>query len=137
MTGNCTGEFTDLNWDGVPEFRTCDDHFAYAIRSFAFTPLPPVVFAFDRARQQFTLATPVYAETLPAPTDFEVRMAIIDAGDDASLVACAALRPALHAVYTGKVEGRLLLRRWYPRADVAALETRVLAIAAESPLWRR
>lgn len=45
-TGNCGGEFSDLNGDGVFEFSTCDDAWASAYCAFAYPATPRVVFAY-------------------------------------------------------------------------------------------
>ena len=44
---NCGGEFKDLDDDGTREFLTCDDLFAYAYCTYAFSPAVRVVLAYD------------------------------------------------------------------------------------------
>jgi hypothetical protein len=70
-TGNCPGELVDLNNDGVPEFKTCDDTFANTICSLAFSPMPTVVFAYDKTKGAYAVATPRYLnaadEAAPLP----------------------------------------------------------------------
>ena len=101
--------------------------------------MPPVVYAFDRARGRFVLDTPRYAAALHAPTDEEVRRQIAEAAGDVSLLTCAALGPALHAIYTGRGvdEGRTLFRHWYRRDDAAATEARLAALLGGTVLWIR
>jgi hypothetical protein len=54
-TGNCgPGEFRDLDGNGTIEFITCDDRWGCAHCSFAESPFPSVVFAYDAARGEYT-----------------------------------------------------------------------------------
>ena len=135
-TGNCPGELVDVDGDGRAEFRTCDDAFANAFCSFAFSPLPDVVFAYDAMRQRFVLATRRYASRLPPPTEADVTAAFAAAGNDPELLRCAALGPALHTIYTGGVaDGQKRFRQLYRRADAAPVEAKMLELVRSSSLW--
>jgi hypothetical protein len=138
-TGNCTGRLTDLDGDGIPEFETCDDRFAYEFCSFAFSPLPTVVFAYDRSVGAFEVATPRFARHY----DDQRRRALADARQilndhrgDAEIVRCASLSPALALVYAGRTDdARALFRELYTRPDGPAIVQRALDMAMGSPFW--
>jgi hypothetical protein len=138
-TGNCMGRLVDVDGRGVEEFETCDDRFAYEFCSFAFSPLPTVVFAYDAATGMFELATPTFAEYYEDQRLRELvdaRQAMADYRDDDEIVRCAALRPALSLVYSGQAEeGLALLRQLYERPDGLTLWRQVMDLAAQSPLW--
>jgi len=137
-TGNCPGQLVDLDDDGVPEFRTCDDTVAYAFCSFALSPMPTVVFAYDKARGAYALATPRYVK---APIQLQesiaaARKAMEQNPGDASVARCTALGPSLSLIYAGRVgEGRALLRRLYTRPDARQLERKTMELVRKSPLW--
>lgn len=58
---NCPGEFRDLDGDGVYEFLTCDDSFAYRFCPFAQSPLVRVVLKFMPG-QGYVPASPEFPE---------------------------------------------------------------------------
>jgi hypothetical protein len=60
-TGNCPGVLVDPDKDGVSEFQTCDS-FANVFCAFAFSPMPAVVFAYDKMTGGHALATPRYLD---------------------------------------------------------------------------
>jgi hypothetical protein len=138
-TGSCSGELIDLDKDKVPEFRTCDDTFGYAFCSFAFSPMPTVVFAYDRRTEMFVPATPRYARSLPNPNGpdlADARKTMAENSGEAEIVRCAALRPALSLIYLGRVDqGLRLFRQLYRGADAATIEQKAMGLVKESPLW--
>lgn len=135
-TDNCQSELIDLNQDGIAELRTCDDTFAYAFCAFAFSPLPPVVYTYDRERGQFRLATPAFASQIPLQPMAETRAALAEHRGDAALTRCVALRPALDLMYTGRIdEGRRLFRSLYRARDAAAVERKALEMMRSSRHW--
>ena len=137
-TGSCPGELVDLDKDGVPEFKTCDDTFANAMCSFAFSPMPSVVFAYDTAKGAFAAATPRYlnaAEEAKASLA-EARKAMADNPRDEGIRRCGALAPALSLIYGGRVdEGLALFRLVYKRPDGAQVERKTMELVRKSPLW--
>ncbi|MEQ1575584.1 MAG: hypothetical protein ABL993_15190, partial [Vicinamibacterales bacterium] len=102
-TDDCSGELIDLDKNGTIEFSTCDASFKYAFCSFAFTPFPPVVFAYDRRKGEFALATPRYARHLQLQSAREARKAMAEYPDEPEILRCSALGPALGLIYTGRV----------------------------------
>ncbi len=136
-TGDCPGELVDLDRDGKAEFRTCDAAFGYEFCSFAFSPFPPVVFAYDRLKGEFLLATPGYARRLQLKTASDARKTVADYPNDQEIARCAALGPALGLIYTGRVaQGQRLFRQLYRGSDAAVVEQKAVDIAMKSELWR-
>jgi hypothetical protein len=134
-TGNCQGEFIDLDGDAAPEFRTCDDRFAYEFCAFAFSPMPPVVFAYDRGSGQFHLRTPAFADVMPRTSIDEVRIAMRETRDDRAIEQCTALGAALELVYLGRPEeGWALFRDLYTAQDAESVEQRAQTMLAGSEL---
>jgi hypothetical protein len=137
-TGSCRGELVDLDKDGVPEFKTCDDTFANALCAFAFSPMPTVVFAYDKAKGVYGVATPRYlnaAEEAKAGVA-EARKAMDESPRDAGVRRCAALAPALPLIYGGRVpEGVALFRLLYRRPDAPQIEQKIMELVRKSPLW--
>jgi hypothetical protein len=138
-TNNCTGRLVDLDADGVDEFETCDDTFAYEFCSFGFSPMPTVVFAYDRTAGAFTLATPRFAQYGAQQRQLalaDARQTMRDYPEEPEIVRCAALGPALSLIYSARIdEGRALFRTLYTRPDGTAIEERAINIAINSPFW--
>jgi hypothetical protein len=140
-TGNCgPGEFMDLDGDRRLEIVTCDDRWGYVYCTFAESPLPRVVLAYDAVRAGYEVATPRYAasarDEIAAQTrDARTHMAA-DGGKDAGADKCAVLRPALGLMYAGEFdEGRQLIRDLYRGADLDAFEREVVEGVRASRLW--
>jgi len=137
-TGSCPGELVDLDKDGVPEFKTCDDTFANAMCSFAYSPMPNVVFAYDKAKRRYAVATPRYliaAEEAKAAVA-EARKAMQENPQDVDIRRCGALAPALSLIYGGRVdEGLALFRLLYKRPDAPQVERKTMELVRKSPLW--
>lgn len=134
-TGHCQGEFIDLDGDGATEFRTCDDRFAYEFCAFAFSPMPPAVFAYDRGSGQFHLRTPAFADVMRRTSIEEARVAMRENRDDPAIQRCTALGAALELVYLGKPEeGWALFRDLYTAQDANSVEQRAQAMLAGSEL---
>ena len=140
-TGNCgPGEFMDLDGNGTMEFITCDDRWGYAHCSFAESPFPSVVFAYDSARGEYRPATPRYAARLRddiARQTAEARTKLAaDGGKDLGVDKCTVLQPALSLMYAGLMdEGRQLVRELYRGADIDAFEKETLEKVRSSTLW--
>lgn len=138
-TGNCPGELVDLDNDGVPEFQTCDDTFANAFCSFAYSPMPAVVFAYEKAKAGYAVATPRYlnpsAQQLAASVA-TARRTMEENPGNADIYRCSALAPALSLIYGGRLdEGLALLRVLYRRPDALQLEQKTMELVRKSPLW--
>lgn len=138
-TGHCPGRLVDLNGDGVAEFETCDDTFAYEFCAFASSPMPAVVLAYDAAAGVFAVATPRYAEFYADPR----AQALADAqetlagnADAPDIARCAALGPALSLVYAGRTsDGIALFEQLYNSSDGPDVVQKAVALARGSALW--
>lgn len=138
-TGNCPGELVDVDDDGVPEFRTCDDTFANAFCSFASSPMPTVVFAYDKASGAYAVATPRYLSPSQEQIAAAVSLAREAMGEnprDTEIHRCSALAPALSLIYGGRLnEGLALFRRLYNRPDAPHFEQMTMELVRKSALW--
>lgn len=135
-TDACTGTFVDLDKNGVAEFQTCDPIFGYAFCSFAFTPFPPVVFAYDHQKGAFVLATPRFAQHIQLQSEADAIAVVKEYPNDREAARCAALGPALGLIYTGRVaQGQALFRKLYKGADAAAIERKALETTRASRFW--
>ena len=135
-TGDCMGEMIDLDRNGTAEFQTCDPAYGYAFCAFAFSPFPPVVFAYDRQKGVFVLDTPRYARYLRLRSAADARTMIAAHPNQQEVARCAALDPALGLIYTGRVaEGQRLFRRLYRGADAGDVERKAVAMARASAMW--
>ena len=140
-TGNCgPGELMDLDGNGTLELITCDDGWAYAHCSFAESPLPRVVFAYDAVRGEYRAATPRFAarfrDDIARETADARKKLAADGGKDLGADKCTVLQPALSLMYVGLVdEGRNLLRDLYRGADIEAFQKETLERVQTRPLW--
>lgn len=138
---NCgPAEPVDLDGDGRFEFVTCDDRWQSDDCSFAESPMPRVVLAYDDGARVYRPATPRF----PARFRDELAAALRDAQQDLANPAgrsagrdrCAVLRPALALMYLGRVtDGVALIRGLYRHPDREAFEQRTLDTLRSSPLW--
>jgi len=140
-TGNCgPGEFRDLDGDMVLEFITCDDAWAYAYCSFADSPLPRVVYAYDASRGEYLPATPRYADVFRDELAVSLEQAqawmLSSGGKDPGLDKCQLLQPALGLMYSGRLDdGLVLIRGLYRGPDREQFEKETLARIRESLRW--
>jgi hypothetical protein len=138
-TGNCEGDFEDLDHDGALEFVTCDDSWAYAKCAFAFSPMPRVVYAYNATVGKYVLATPrfrqQFQETI-AQSITQSEKDLADATRDQALDACSVLGPILDLMYVGRFdEGIAVFRRLYRQPDATRFEQEIITKARSSPLW--
>jgi hypothetical protein len=138
--GNCQGSFEDHDGDGSLEFVTCDDRWAYVHCDLASSPMPPVVFAYDRVAGEYRVATPRYAgrfrDTIAADLDRTQKQLSESGGRDAGLDKCIVLGPALSLMYTGRFsDGVALLRGLYRGSDRESFEEETVERVQSSPLW--
>jgi len=140
-TGNCgPGEFVDLDADGVLEFVTCDDTWAYTYCSFADSPFPRVVYGYDAARAEYAPATPRYAshyrDELAIMLDRAQAWISASGGKDPGLDKCRLLHPVLGLMYAGRIDdGLVLIRGLYRGADREQFEKETLEMVRKSSFW--
>ncbi len=135
-TRDCAVEVVDLDRNGVAELRTCEPAFGYVFCAFAYSPFPPVVYAYDRGRGEFVPATPRFSRHLQLPTASAARATVAASTHAPDVARCAALAPALGLIYTGRVQqGQQLFRQLYREPDAAEVAEKALAIATQSAMW--
>ncbi len=137
--GDCSGEFQDLNGDGVYEFVTCDDRFAYAFCAYAGSPLVQVVLKYE-PDQGYVPASPEYAEEYAA--DIEAHLELAENGGPGEMgewdgtTKCSVLPLVLDYLYSGEPETAWSeLARLYTTPDAAEFQTAIEDIVAASPLY--
>jgi len=122
---NCPGEFQDLDGDGICEFVTCDDIFAYRYCAFSDSPLVTVILRFEPgigytvASQDFPA---LYADEITAHTALAEEVLHGDGllGFD-DTPKCGVLPLVLDYLYSGQVEqGWEALYHYYRLPDVEA-----------------
>jgi len=138
-SGNCSGEFKDLDHDGKLEFVVCDDAWAYEKCSFAFSPMPTVVLAYNAAKGRYEPDTPHYREYFQSEIAKSMAAAEKEFADPArnqNLDACTVLGPTLDLMYAGRFEeGVALFRKLYRHADATDLERQTIHKVRSSSLW--
>jgi FG-GAP repeat len=140
-TGNCgPGEFDDLDGNGTAEFITCDDRWAYTYCSFADSPLPRVIYAYEPSRRAFVPDTPRYAihyrDQLAAALEEAQTWLSESGGRDPGIDKCRLLRPALGLMYSGRFDdGLVLIRSLYHGADREQFERETAEKVRTSPMW--
>lgn len=135
-TGHCEVQLVDLDGDGRAEVQTCDDRFAYAFCSFADSPKPPVVLAFDAGTGGFALATRRFASQVTEPPEHAPPAEAGAADPRPEVRRCLALGPVVDRLYAeGEDRALELLVQSYDGPDRAALWSQVLEIARHSPLY--
>jgi hypothetical protein len=139
---NCPGEFQDLDGDGVYEFLTCDDIFAYYYCAFSDSPLVKVILRFEpgvgyiAANQDFPA---LYAEDITAHTALaeEVLHGDRPVGFDGT-PKCGVLPLVLDYLYSGQVDrGWEALYHYYQLPDVEAFRADIEQVIARSRYFTR
>jgi hypothetical protein len=136
---NCGGGFEDLDGDGVMEYRTCDDLFAYRYCGFASSPMAEVVLQYEAGRG-YVPASPrfpeIYAQTLAQHREW-AESADPEAGDELDgTTKCAVLWPVLDYLYMGDpAQAWAELDRLYPYPDKHLFWAEVVQAVSASPLY--
>ena len=141
--GNSGGVFEDLDGDGVLEYRTADDSFAYAYCCFAASPAVPVILRFDPAAFAYVPATFAF----PAALAEDVRRdaALAEQGASGSVLGewdetskCSVLPLVLDYLYAGRpADAWDALARYYPFPDRAAFQAEIEQVVYASPYFAR
>ena len=139
QTGNCSGDFEDLDHDGKLEFVVCDDAWAYEKCPFVYSPMPVVVYAYSAVTGKYIPDTPHFREHFQktiAESIAQSEKEIDNPARDPALDACTVLGPVLHLMYAGRFdEGVALFRGLYRQADAPQLERQTIEKVRSSPLW--
>jgi hypothetical protein len=139
QASNCGGEFRDLDDDGVLEYVTCDDRFAYAYCPFAASPVVTVALAYD-PDQGYVAASPrfpeLFADPIAAHTALAEQAEPGGLGEWDATSKCAVLPLVLDLLYSGQTERAWSeLERLYLFPDVEAFREEIESTVAASPLY--
>ncbi len=133
--GNCGGDFEDLDGDGVLEFITCDDIFAYAYCSFAGSPLAKVILAYQPGQGYLPASSRfahLYADDIIRHTEQAKELSV----ESYESPECQVLPLVLDYLYTGQPEKAWSeLDRLYTGPDVEAFRAEIEQAVTQSPLF--
>jgi hypothetical protein len=144
--GNSSGVFEDLNDDGILEYRTADDSFAYSYCCFAASPAVPVVLRFDSKAFTYVPATFAFPSILKDAMRRDMLLAEEGAAGSAlgewdGTPKCSVLALVLDYLYAGRIdEAWDALARYYPFADAAVFRAEIERVVYTStyfapPVW--
>jgi hypothetical protein len=141
--GNSGGVFEDLDGDGILEYRTADDSFAYAYCCFAASPAVPVILRFDPKAFAYVPATFAFPAILDDAMGRDLELAeqgaagsVLGEWDETSK--CSVLPLVLDYLYAGRIaEAWDALARYYPFPDRAAFQTEIEQAVYASPYFAR
>jgi hypothetical protein len=134
---NCGGRFEDLDGDGVFEFVTCDDLFAYVYCAYAASPMVKVILQYEPGRG-YVPASPRFAHLYAEDIAVHTRRAegTEDFGDWDGTNKCAVLPLVLDYVYIGQADQAwATLNRLYDYPDRLLFWTEVVRAVTDSPLY--
>jgi hypothetical protein len=136
---NCDGNFEDLDGDGIAEFLTCEDLFAYAYCAYAVSPAVQVVLQYD-AQRGYVPASPRFARAYTEAIAQHVQMAENaqpgEMGEWDGSTKCAVLPLVLDYLYAGQDEQAWAeFSRLYDGLDLLLFWGEVVQAIADSPLY--
>ncbi len=136
---NVGGNFEDLNADGISEFITYDDSFAYQYCPYAAGVTVKVIMAYDSEQDRYLPASPrfpeLYAEEI-ATNELRALAAPGELGDWEGTNICAILPLALDYLYTGHPDrAQTEFASRYSGLDTDAKWAEILKIVQSSPLY--
>ena len=136
---NCDGTFEDLDGDGVFEYVTCDDRFAYAYCAFAGSPAVRVVLRYDPA-VGYVPDSPRFAGTYAGIV--VQHRALADSAEPGEMgewdetIKCGVLPLVLDLLYTGRAQAAWeALVTLYDQPDVSLFWAEVVQSATHSALY--
>lgn len=136
---NCGGQFTDLNGDGVLEYVTCDDIFAYTYCPFAGSPMVKAILAYA-PETGYGPASPRFADEYSADLaalTTQAETALPGAfGEWDNTTKCGVLPLVLALLYSGQPEQAWSeLARVYTYPDAAAFRQEIEQTAGTSQVF--
>jgi hypothetical protein len=136
---NCGGEFRDLDGDGVAEFVTCDDRFAYTYCPFAASPVVTAVLAYEPGQGYGPASArfpEFYTEAIAKATTQAEAAQPGALGEWDATTKCAVLPLVLAYLYAGQPERAWSeLERLYTFPDAQAFREEIEQTVAASPLY--
>ncbi len=136
---NAGGYFEDLDADGVSEFITYDDSFAYQYCPYAAGVIVKVIMAYDATRDSYLPASPrfptQYTEEIATNED-RAQYAPGELGEWDGTNICAVLPLALDYLYQGQPDqAQAEFASRYSGTDTDAKWTEILQVVQSSPLY--
>jgi hypothetical protein len=137
---NCGGTFEDLDGDGIPEYITCDDRFAYTYCPYASSPVVQAVLQYDPGRSGYVPASPLFANTYEGPIAMHTELAENaqpgELGEWDGTSKCAVLPLVLDYLYTGQDEQAwVTFQDYYTPTDALLFWAEVTRAIDDSPLY--
>jgi len=136
---NAGGTFEDLNADGISEFVTYDDSFAYQYCPYAAGVVVKVILAYDPAQDFYIPASPRFPEEYTqeiATNETRALAAPGELGEWEGTNICAVLPLALDYLYMGESDkARTEFVSRYTGPDVDQKWNEVLQVVQSSPLY--
>lgn len=136
---NVGGKFDDLDADGISEFITYDDSFAYQYCPYAAGVTVKVIMAYDSGKDRYLPASPHFPEQYLeeiAKNELRALAAPGELGDWEGTNICAILPLALDYLYTGYPDrARTEFASRYSGSDTDAKWNEILKIVHSSPLY--
>ena len=137
---NAGGVFQDLNGDGIYEFLTADDLFAYKYCPYAGSPFVRVIMEYDPGQDQYIPASPRFAdqfgEDIQEHAAWAQQAQPGDHGEQDNTTKCAVLPLVLDYLYSGQPDkAHSELQRIYPYPDAESFWNEVLAAVQGSPFF--
>jgi len=136
---NAGGYFEDLDADGVSEFVTYEDSFAYQYCPYAAGVSAKVIMAYDPSQDRYVPASPRFPEQYAdeiAANEERALYAPGELGEWEGTNICAILPLALDYLFLGqpdKAQSEFVSR--YSGADTAAKWTEIMQVVQSSPLY--
>lgn len=139
QASNCDGNFRDLDGDGIQEFVTCDDRFAYTYCPYAASPVVTAVLAYD-AGQGYGPASPrfpeLYEDAIATHTNLAEQAQPGGLGEWDVTTKCAVLPLVLDYLYSGQPDRAWSeLDRLYTFPDAATFRAEIEETVGASPLY--
>jgi hypothetical protein len=136
---NAGGTFEDLNADGISEFVTYDDSFAYQYCPYAAGVTVKVIMAYDPGQDRYLPASPRFSERYTEDIFMNEQRALATPGElgewDGSNI-CAVLPLALDYLYMGQPDqAKTEFYNRYSGLDTDQRWDEVLQVVQGSPLY--
>lgn len=136
---NCGGRYEDLDGDGVYEFITCDDLFAYSYCPFVYSPAPMVVMKYEPNRKMYVIASPLYVDQYADDIAEHTAMAAGKPGDMGEwdeTNKCSVLPLVLDYLYSGQGDKAWeAFDKFYVGDDVESFRPEIEMSVYRSPLY--
>lgn len=137
---NTGGQFEDIDNDGIYEFITYDDLFAYQYCPYAGSPFVKSILVYDPVQALYQPASPLfpeeYIQDILINTEAAEKVKPGEYGEWDETSKCGVLPMVLAHIYSGDLEtARSELRRVYPYPDVNAFWDEIMLQIQDSPLY--